>query len=366
MAYQSAVRGNATLRRGDSQGGIALSVEISLTLGWHTLKTPLTVASVMQKVVESRVFFVFAPKNVRGLVEKNRLSHCCSPLLGRSRRVLEFQVRRSSVRYGYGPSRNPSKKDANSAFKLRAVFPDVLPLASALNEATPEALRRLVWLDFYFAVPLFVIAPLGIFFGSFTGGNAHDALRRVMIGYWQASSMLMLTVFLNIAEQPIGFLTALLVQIMIPLSLFWWKDLVAETKDAAMQGNLLERLFLLWRPLATVLAILGAVTQLGTLRCVGLAPEELLGDPQCAAWLEPPFEFYNLHVGVLLRGLLPREAFGIFAYTGLLVYLGYLVYIVAEVLPRVGRRGRVSRKGLFTSVRLLSSWGWIQDNEDGA
>ncbi|KAK4532234.1 hypothetical protein CCYA_CCYA11G3091 [Cyanidiococcus yangmingshanensis] len=255
-------------------------------------------------------------------------------------------------------------RNLNAPLKLQATLIEVIPLASSLNEATSEFLRNLVWLDFKLAVPLFVIAPLGLFFGSFTGGNTHDALRRVMVGYWQASSMLMLTVFLHIAEQPIGFFSALFVQIMIPLSLFWWKDLDAEIREAATQGSILERLFLFWRPLATALAGFGAFTQLSTLRCVGLTSEELLGDPQCAAWLEPPFEFYDLHVGVLLNGLVPREAFGIFAYSGLFLYLGYLVYMVAEVLPRVGRRGRVSRKGLFTSVRLLSAWGWIQDNDD--
>jgi len=272
---------------------------------------------------------------------------------------------RRSVAWRYTPADSRRKRiGPGNGRALRATLLGAPVIATVLNEATPAALRTLVWLDFELAVPLFVVAPLGIFFASFTQDDAHEALRRLMVGYWQASSMLMLTVFFNIAQQPIGFLTALVAQVMIPISLFWWRDLEEEIRVSATQGRSLERLFLLWKPLATILALAGAVTQLSTLRCLTIAPNELLSDPQCAAWLEPPFDFYNVHVGMLLQGALTRDSFGAIAYAGLAVYVGYTVYMITRVLPRVGRRGRASRKGLFTSVGLLSSLGWIRDKEE--
>ena len=247
-------------------------------------------------------------------------------------------------------------------------FISVAPHLSASSTASLAlawpSLHDIVWVDFHLAVGVFVLVPLGILFASFRNGDAHDALKRVMIGYWQASSLLMLTVFLNIAQQPIGYTTALAVQIIIPTMLYWWRDLDNEVRGLAAGGSLLERIFLLWRPAAAALGAMGALMQLTTQRCALLSSGELLDDAMCAAWLEPPFEFYNLHVGTLLGGSVPEWVFGAMGYAGLSVYASYLSYLLFMVLPRVGRQGRAPRTGLFTSVALLHSWGWLSDNNE--
>lgn len=225
------------------------------------------------------------------------------------------------------------------------------PLFSALHAGSPRALRALVWADFRLAVALFVLAPLGVSFASLSS-DEHDALRRIMAGYWQASSLLMLTVFLNAAAQPVGFSTAALVQAMIPLSLYWWRDLGEEVRQRAARRPL-ARFFLAWRAAASALAVAGAAGQLAFFqRCNAVG--DLLGDAQCAAWLEPPFAFRAL----LLPGV-PPSALGALGYAGLLVYLPYLAYMALAVVRRVGRSGRASRRGLFTSVSVLAAWGWI-------
>eukprot|EP00188_Purpureofilum_apyrenoidigerum_P003078 Plantae.Rhodophyta-Purpureofilum_apyrenoidigerum.ctg31311.p1 GENE.Plantae.Rhodophyta-Purpureofilum_apyrenoidigerum.ctg31311~~Plantae.Rhodophyta-Purpureofilum_apyrenoidigerum.ctg31311.p1 ORF type:complete len:287 (-),score=37.69 Plantae.Rhodophyta-Purpureofilum_apyrenoidigerum.ctg31311:116-976(-) len=221
------------------------------------------------------------------------------------------------------------------------------PLFEPLNSQTPEWLRYIVWIDFRLAVILFVGYPLWLFISSFSENN--DALKRVMIGYWQASSLLMLTVFLNISEEPIGTFTGLFVQIMILFTLWWWKDLVDEIKE---ENTFLSKAFLLWRWPATVLSVFGVTTQLNFQRCMFVP--KILDDKMCAPWLEPPFNFKDIFLPFA-----PMEVLSSIAYAGLFVYFGYLAYYVAVPLRRVGRLGRKERN-CFSSVSLLRSWGWIR------
>ncbi|KAJ8906961.1 hypothetical protein NDN08_003444 [Rhodosorus marinus] len=227
----------------------------------------------------------------------------------------------------------------------------VSPLFDSLNMATPEWLRTLVWVDFRLALLLFVSYPLWLFIGSF--GEENDALKRVMIGYWQASSLLMLTVFLNITEQPIGTFTGMFVQIMIPITIWWWKDLVAEI-DA--DNSFMCQAFRLWRWPATVLSVMGTATQFSLQRCNFVS--SLLADPICGAWLEPPFNFHRL-----LIPFASTETLNAIAYAGLITYFGYLAYYVAVPLPRASRSGRKERD-CFSSVSVLTSWGWLKPRSD--
>ena len=74
-----------------------------------------------------------------------------------------------------------------------------------------------------------------------------------MTSYWQASSLLLLTVALNIQEANFGVFCGLAAQAMIVVSLWWWSDLNGEL-DAAP----LSRAFRAWRLPTSVAAAGGA------------------------------------------------------------------------------------------------------------
>mmetsp|Transcript_3236 Transcript_3236/g.9882 ORF Transcript_3236/g.9882 Transcript_3236/m.9882 type:complete len:288 (-) Transcript_3236:78-941(-) len=262
----------------------------------------------------------------------------------RGQRIAVARSLSCRVRFGRKTVVNMAGESAGQLDPVsKAVFG---PLFEPLNSQAPEWLRYIVWIDFRLAVILFVGYPLWLFISSFSEEN--DALKRVMVGYWQASSLLMLTVFLNIGAEPIGTFTGLFVQIMIPFTLWWWKDLVEEIKE---EDTFLSKAFLLWRWPATALSLFGTVTQLNFQRCMFVP--KILDDKWCAPWLEPPFNFKDI-----VLPFAPTEVLTSVAYAGLVLYFGYLAYYVAVPLRRVGRQGRKERH-CFSSVSLLRSWGWL-------
>lgn len=228
------------------------------------------------------------------------------------------------------------------------------PLFDQLNPETPEWARVLVWLNFRAAVLLFVFIPLAIFFWSFRTEGKNDAIRRIMVGYWQASSLLMLTVFLNIAHVPYAAVTGLVVQGMIPITLYWWKDLGREAQE---EKSRLASVFRAWRPVATITSIIGLLVQVPFQGCnTVLSPANA---PLCAAWLEPPA---NLHR--LLFSFVSEDVFGALGYAGVGIYVTYLLWLVVRVIPNVGREGRKDRN-CVSSVSILKRLGWISPESRG-
>ena len=80
-----------------------------------------------------------------------------------------------------------------------------------LNAATEPWVRAVVWTDFRVAVALFVAAPFALLAASVVacrpgGGRSKgdEASLRYMTSYWQASSLLLITVLFNIEAAPIG------------------------------------------------------------------------------------------------------------------------------------------------------------------
>ena len=61
----------------------------------------------------------------------------------------------------------------------------------------------------------FVTLPLLLWIWSLVKQKGkEDAVKRIMFGYWQAASLLMWTVYLQIGAQPISFATAAAVQVL--------------------------------------------------------------------------------------------------------------------------------------------------------
>lgn len=228
------------------------------------------------------------------------------------------------------------------------------PLFEPLNSDSAFWTRVLVWADFRVAVALFVISPLVLFFWSFARGGTDDAVKRVLIGYWEASSLLMLTVFLNIAEVPYAAFTGLFVQGMIPIALTWWTDLLSEIDQ---DESMLARMFRWWKYPAVAAAVAGVAIQVPFQGCNFV--QSVSSNPMCAAWVEPPHAFHNL----LISGI-PPDTLQAIAVAGCAIYFGYLTYLASFVVPKVGRSGRKDRN-MFSSVSMLKQLGWIHRDSVG-
>ena len=137
---------------------------------------------------------------------------------------------------------------------------------------------------------LFVVVPFALLAASVAArvprapddrSTSAETVLRLMTSYWQASSLLLLTVALNIQEANLGVFCGLAAQAMIVVSLWWWSDLNEELDETP-----LSRAFRAWRLPTTVAAAGGVVVQLPFQGCVGVP--SLAGDAFCAPWLEPP------------------------------------------------------------------------------
>jgi len=229
-----------------------------------------------------------------------------------------------------------------------------------INAASEPFIRSLVWTDFRVAVALFVVAPFALLAASVVArvprepddrSKSSETVLRLMTSYWQASSLLLLTVALNIQEANFGVFCGLAAQAMIVVSLWWWSDLNGEL-DAAP----LSRAFRAWRLPTSVAAAGGVVVQLPFQGCVGVP--SLAGDAFCAPWLEPP----KFAAGLVGRDASP--ALGFVANVGCLLYFAVLSYYATVLLPTVGRSGRAARPKLMdlTPIGAWRALGFISDD----
>lgn len=183
-----------------------------------------------------------------------------------------------------------------------------------------------------------------------------------MTSYWQASSLLLLTLTLDIQESTICVVIGLLAQAMIVASLWWWEDLngelVKEDTDLNSDDSI-GNAFVLWRNVATLSAVVGVIIQVPFQPCV-IAPS-LVDSSFCAPWLEPPI-FAAGQIGV---GASP--ALEILTVSGLTLYAVVLVYYAIFLIPSVGRRGRAARPQIMNMVSPVGAWqmmGFLEVQED--
>ena len=68
--------------------------------------------------------------------------------------------------------------------------------------------------NYRLAVVFLVLMPLVLWIWSLVEQtDDKDAIKRILFGYWQTSSLLMFTVYLQIGAQPLSFATAAAVQV---------------------------------------------------------------------------------------------------------------------------------------------------------
>ena len=189
-----------------------------------------------------------------------------------------------------------------------------------------QILRSLVWTDYRLALLFTVIIPLVLLIWAFV--QKVDSIVRLLIIYWRVSSLLAITVYIFIAQWPIGFLSGFCARLLIPISLWFWVDVNEDIEDQPQRP--LKLALTSWRWAITVYSTLGALASIPFLPCAFVNGK--VKTAFCQVWLEPPLLFKDyFHAGS------KPEFLGFLGMTGLLIYVFYLSYFV---LLRLGKQGR--------------------------
>ncbi|MGB3402513.1 MAG: DUF3177 family protein [Microcoleaceae cyanobacterium] len=192
----------------------------------------------------------------------------------------------------------------------------------------PSSLKSWVWVDYRLAVFFTVICPLILLIWAFV--QKLDVIQRLLIIYWRVASLLAITVYLMIGALPIGFLSGFMARLLIPASLWFWVDLNEEIED--LRFSPLKLAFTSWRWAVSVYNGIGAIIFLPSLKCAFSGSKELLADPACRIWLDPPWAYKEIFHPNWTAGFI-----GFLGLAGLVIYLLYFGYFV---LVRLGKQGR--------------------------
>ncbi len=186
--------------------------------------------------------------------------------------------------------------------------------------------RPLVWMDYRLGMLFTVIIPLILLVWAFV--QKSEAIQRLLIIYWRVSSLLAITVYLMIAQFPIGFISGLMARILIPISLWFWVDLNDEIEYQSTGP--LKLTFTAWRWATTFYCTLGVLASVPFLGCAFSGN----GTPTsyCRVWFEPPLLFKEYFHPNSKPGFL-----GFLGIVGLGIYVLCLSYFV---LVKLGKQGR--------------------------
>ncbi|MFN6179109.1 MAG: DUF3177 family protein [Dolichospermum sp.] len=186
--------------------------------------------------------------------------------------------------------------------------------------------RPYVWMDYWLELLFVLIIPIILLIWVFV--QKSEAMQRLLMIYWRVSSLLAISIYLMIGGFGVGFISALMARILIPIALWFWVDINDEI-EYHPQGPL-KLVFTSWRWATTVYCSLGALALLPFLRCAFSA--NMLKTPYCSVWLEAPLvfkEYFHHNSTPAFLGFLGIVTLGF--------YIVYLSYFVAFKLSRYGR-----------------------------
>jgi hypothetical protein len=188
-----------------------------------------------------------------------------------------------------------------------------------------DLLRSLVWTDFRLAVLFCVLCPLGLM--AWALYKRAKFITHLLIIYWRVASLLAISVYLMIGQNPLGFVAGFAALLLIPVSLWFWVDLNEEIED---RRGTLKLMVNAWRWAITVYCAIAALIQVPYLQCA--ASKAALSTAQCQVWREPPLLFKSMiHVGTR------AEKLGFLALMALVFYGLYLGYFLIFKFTKQGR-----------------------------
>jgi len=185
--------------------------------------------------------------------------------------------------------------------------------------------RPYVWMDYRLALVFTVIMPLVLLIWAFV--QKAESIQRLLIVYWRVASLLVITIYLMIGGFAVSFISGLIGQMLMPISLWFWDDLNDEIQYSS---GLLKLVFTSWRWATTVYCTLSMIAFIPFASCA--FNSDAMKTPYCGVWLEAPLMFkdYFHHNS--------KPAFlGFLGIIGLAAYVLYLSYFV---LFKLGKQGR--------------------------
>ncbi|MEM9136488.1 MAG: DUF3177 family protein [Cyanobacteria bacterium P01_F01_bin.42] len=192
-----------------------------------------------------------------------------------------------------------------------------------------EVLQSLVWTNYRLAVVFTVLCPLGLIIWSFMK-NA-QAISKLLIIYWRVASLLLITVYLLMAESSIGFISGWIALGLIPLSLWFWADLNEEVAD---RKGWLKVLFSAWRWAISIYCVVAFVGQMTALNCA--FSSAAIASDQCQLWLKPAIGFGQIFHSDLDEPNVSGRL-GLVATGGLIIYGLYFLNFLTLRLSKKGR-----------------------------
>ncbi|MEA5604915.1 DUF3177 family protein [Nostoc sp. UHCC 0252] len=186
--------------------------------------------------------------------------------------------------------------------------------------------RPFVWIDYRLAVLFLVIIPLILLIWAFV--QKVEGVQRLLTIYWRVSSLVAITIYLMIAQYPVSFLSGMMAQILIPISLWFWVDINDEIEYQTTGA--LKFIFTSWRWATTVYCILGTLAFIPFLGCAFSA--NVMKTAYCRVWFEVPLLFKEY-----FHANSKAEFLGFLGITSLIIYVVYLSYFV---LIKLGKQGR--------------------------
>ena len=195
--------------------------------------------------------------------------------------------------------------------------------------------RTLVWLDYRLAALFAVGLPLVLLIWASV--RQERALQRLLGIYWKVASLLLIAVLLLTDNRPLGYVVAVLAQLLVVVSLWFWVDLNEELADLP-PWRPLPFVVRSWRWGLSVFGLLGAGLSALALSCLG-GP---LSRPLCRAWLEAPDDVHGGFArvfGFLFGGTWTGA---IAAFVGYVALVAYVVGLLQWLLVRLPRQGRVA------------------------
>lgn len=186
--------------------------------------------------------------------------------------------------------------------------------------------RQLVWIDYRLAVLFLMIIPIILLIWAYA--QKAEGIQRLLMIYWRASSLLAITIYLMIAQYPVSFISGLIGQIIIPISLWFWVDLNDEIEY--QPSGALKLTFTSWRWAVTIYSILGTIAFIPFLGCAFAG--NLAQNPTCNVWFEAPLLFKDyFHYN-------SRPSF--LGFLGIVCLVIYVLYLSYFVLVKLGKQGR--------------------------
>ncbi|NJK33647.1 MAG: DUF3177 family protein [Oscillatoriales cyanobacterium SM2_2_1] len=189
--------------------------------------------------------------------------------------------------------------------------------------------RRVVWLDFRLAVVLTILLPMGLLLWG-ARARSQPVVQGLTI-YWRVASLLAITVLLMIGGLPLSFLTGLLARVLIPISLWFWRDI---NEDLALERSRLRPIYESWRWAITAYCIVGTGVNIVFSNC-GVVPAEQLGTI-CPIWFEPPLLFKDL----LLSGFAAENIL----FWGVVLVIVYALYFGVFLMFGLPKYGRIASR----------------------